>query len=131
METNFNQSELNVLCNALINELYRWNDFCLCPNTTERAKSNYQEDMIYLDKLIFETKCYISEESEANILLHSTDMGFIIEAIDNEIEMHQSNFTLEIDQILKNLRVRLKNETLTILGDRFLKIAHYDRNLKQ
>lgn len=130
MYVNFNQSELSLLSYVLVNERERWDDFCLSPNITTVAKSNYEADSIHLDKLIFESKCNICEDVEAKILLNAIDIGFIIEALDNEIEMLSSNFTSENDQLLKNLRERIKNETLNVLGDRFLKIAHYDRNIK-
>lgn len=126
----FNQSELELLCNALTNERERWDDYCLSPNTSSDAKSNYEADSIHLDKLILESKDYIYENSEARILLDAIDMGFIIEALDNEIEMPPLNFTLENEALVKKLRERIKNETLSSLGDRFLKIAHYDRNKK-
>lgn len=124
MEINFNQPELNLLCDALTNEMDRWGDFCLSPNTTVTAKGNYENDMIKLDRTLSNTKYYIGDLEDAKLLLNSVDIGFIIEALDNEIK-------LENNQLLKNLRDRLKNETLSTLGDRFLKMAHYDRNIKQ
>jgi hypothetical protein len=130
MKIKFDSSILQPLLEALSNEIERWDNACSAEDISTLAKNNFERDMVYFDELILGVEWYFSKGEDAEFLLSSREVGYIVEALDNEIDLKRPsspNFNQERWMIIKDTRDRIKNAAIECFGDRFLKLIHYDR----
>lgn len=134
MKVKFESAVLHPLFQALSNEHIRWENACFADGASTLTKNNYERDMVYLNNLILGFEWCFNEGKDVELLLNSRDIGYIVEALENEMillnEPSPSNFDLENWSLINNLRDQIKNQAIDNFGKNFLDSIHYDRSKK-
>lgn len=133
MEVKFNKQEIKLLYTALTHERYRWEDIILSDDVDSITARNYELDMIILHNLQRELEGIMEENTlDAELSWNKRELGFVIEALDNEIDnlkrVSPLNFFQDNFISLCILQERVKNEAISEYGEIINEYVHYDRS---